>query len=315
MHLRSARALLLGASVIFTTSPACSEQPGVVGDSGHPMDKYTFNVASYGWDVQLYINKEAAFQDGAVSGEWNVTQFVVNGKNSVRIVARRDLDYRGSVSRVEHRLVRRTPSAGGTSQRFEVLCELNETVLQGRERFETSCEFEAEVPVRWSWQDVDRVERLTAADRKQIGKLIDALADAYRSQDPSKPHSLTTRWLCDDDTDACGTTVRTYRAGMEARTRKAMGAPHFTVTVLPEADRCMLVGEKVTVVYARQDASLAEAASLEELRQREKHVVYSGYPQDRSSSAAQRPWNIAHERLFFVRRDGVWHILLADWRL
>lgn len=139
-------------------------------------EHYQFDVSSTGWDTEIVLNGQPVAGGGCY---WDfLTPYVIDGKNTVRIIARPvgDMADRGSCS-VKFYKVQWDRTPGET-----VLHESSSDDAPGKP-LQADFEFTASVPVRWLWQDADDLAELTDEDRSQIFGIYEQVKEAFRRKD------------------------------------------------------------------------------------------------------------------------------------
>jgi hypothetical protein len=286
--LRSATAaglLLLGLA------GGCSSTPSGKA-SGTIDEQFTIKVRSSGWRVVVSINGQPVLDTVQSGFSWDVTTFVIDGVNTVRVSAEQlsDPTSGGSCAMA---LERTSPKDGmpiGTP-----LLMFEKPDGQKGQKMEEQGTIRASVPVRWRWQDGDDTSALNPDDGKAIFAVISAAAEDYRRRDWNALRALRGNAWSGNRTpeQVLGADFLAARDGGLALMKAVGEYPDFTVIVTPPETLRMLSGSRVVVVWVDEG----------------RGIIYAGHsPEFASKGAADPPApSLRETRMRFFKKDGQWY--------
>jgi len=256
---------------------------------------YIFNVACSNWRVEAEINGQPIITEReGISTLQGITTFVVDGRNTIHVTADRlDPDYAFRDCDIR---VGRSPWDAESEEDYESLGRLYDDGSSDQDHFETTFEFTADIPFRWTWQDADDLGELRAEDRKAILEKFGHIADAHRAKDwETLKSSQVFAW----DTDVpppgvmCPPDLAIHELMKEeGRISTVIGNyEDYTVKVAPADSIRFAAGSKIVRIFV-EEGDLIYAGHSEDFEAPHGEVVYSLGP---GSS------------MYFIRQKGSWH--------
>lgn len=144
---------------------------------------YAFVRETPAWNPEVWVNGQPVLRfEGNASGIWDITQFVTDGENEVRIDAvRNPVDVFGPKHRGECslKLMRYKRIRDAQTE----LASLKEPRGSDRNELTLTHRLTASVPLRWRWQDADDLVELSQSDRDAMIDVFHRFAEAYKAFD------------------------------------------------------------------------------------------------------------------------------------
>jgi hypothetical protein len=183
---------------------------------------------------------------------------------------------------------------------------LDETEVHG------SFEFDADVPMRWTWQKSDPLGEISKGDRQAIRELIERLAEACRTRDPAAPVYWGTPWHAAEET--CQYYGKLAKNDRDHDAKMAMSAPRFEVLTGPEDQWQVIAGPRLALVYVLQPANYGRLFEDAERWKAEHYLLYLGCSrQGDLPPDAPRPVYMSIDRIWFTKVNGKWKMLHRLW--
>jgi len=247
-------------------------------------------------ELIVSVNREVAVRlQGTGSGVLDVTNYVVNGTNALKLAAE------GSTGEVAVTLIRARNLQD--SQPTE-LATLTLTLTAEKPKQEQEWSFDATVPFAWFWQDGAKIGELSESDKKDIYAELQRATDALAAGDWRKGAALRTPGLSEEAAKRiprewiAGAALEKYAAQereLFARVRSARLAP------LPELR--FLVGERLVRVETRAARGLWDPP--------EANVILAELAPERD---AKGPQLTLGDRVVYLTKVGSrWHVLTNNW--
>ena len=247
--------------------------------------RYQFNVAGQHWRVKLTINHQPAYTVEGWSAIADVTHFVVDGKNMVRIEAERmQHGLPETFRKCDIRFVSMPAGASGPAQP-KTIGGIYDDGSSNKARLEGTFEFKASVPARWTWQDADDIGQLTDADKQEILAVVSQVAAAYRRKDWKAVRSMPLGMWPGGQGTGLGPGPPDAEARAEKFFKKIFAHPDYTVEVAAAEDIRFAAGSKLVQISAGPDA-----------------IIHVGRPKSAGQGVSTGP-----SRMSFVKKGGVWH--------
>jgi hypothetical protein len=276
--------MFLAAAVLLLAALAgCSREP----EGGKALEmQYYFNVLEPGWRVELILNGQPVMNTAQHGFVQEVGTFVVNGKNTVRIVA--DALQPGPAPTLDLRFGRVPVKKNADPGSLEMLGQVHLPKGQASPHFETKFEFDAAVPVRWTWQETEDLGTLTAEDDQALREAVVGIIEDYKRRDFKAieagrlpPYVGNTPLE-----EVLGPQVESGRKAVEAVSQY----DDYTVTALaPVRLRCF-AGTKVVLIAGMDD----------------EPIVKAGHSKDFKAASGVTVFSLGQEVLRFARKDGRW---------
>lgn len=302
MGFGSALACLAAAALAVDGQPLCVAS---AGDSCNHAMRYAVNIVHSGWIVEVDVNDQPAVRAGETSSLWDVTSFVVDGSNEVRLSATRDPRVRMPSTRCEIVILR---CSGIPDRKMETLGGIKAARLGEQAEVEARISFTADVPFQWTWQDADDLIELGDADRVAIAQIVNDIADRWRKRDARAVYRFGELWAPREHL------VRHFGEGaildypsLETEVRRLMALPGYEVASTSVDAWKWSRGTKVLCVHMPQPVGASESAHADEC-----FIIYGGWPRNRAIPEASAPF-FFQGKMYFVRRTGVWVALNPRW--
>lgn len=249
------------------------------------MPRYAVNTGTTGGATHvLWINDQPAVvlcvpQDTVFMAD--VTQYVVDGTNSVRVTSAED----PNANRVEIALSRWYED----DTNAEPIATLT---AGGAEPNIATCTFEATVPVRWTWQDAEDLADLSPDDEAAILLGLQAFADLAAKGDFAACRRHQHPWLSADPP-----------RGLLAENRI------WQMKELAERERQFIKGLTQATVCPREEVDFYAGTRVVRLRSKARetglmHLKGTGSPPE-----------LVVPHACFIRLKGKWRYLDASWGL
>jgi hypothetical protein len=283
---------------------------GMVGCSRHPAESsagekpyriqavYKLSYVTWGDSLyHLYVNDEPLGSVGGDSSGWvDITAFVVDGTNRLRVVAVR---HAGVEHAPAHIRVLSCPPAPSVGILFEI--DLASPDL-GHKELER--QFTASVGHRWLWQDAQALTGLTTADKEQMHSLLTQYGDALRDHDLARVEALFERWVL-------GSRPITVSAEDDALLRQSSEAMEQLVTgaanvrVAPADDILFIAGKHLVRAQCRRQpvSDRIGGPFLIEAEHEGSPVSVAPFEESRITESFR----------YFVKVDGTWRMLAFNW--
>jgi hypothetical protein len=276
--------MILAAIVLLVSTLAgCSRGP----EGGKALEtQYYFNAVEPGWRVQLIMNGQPVMNTASHGFAQEVGTFVVNGRNTVRLVA--DALQPGPTPTLDLRFGRVPVKKNADPGSLEMLGQVMLPKGQASPHFETKIEFDAAVPVRWTWEETEDLGALTAEDDAALRQAVAGIIEDYRRRDfkaieaKRLPPYVGNAKL----EDVFGPQVESGRKTVEAVSQY----DDYTVTALaPDRLRCF-TGSKVVLIAGMDD----------------EPIVKAGHAKDFKAASGVTVFSLGQDVLRFARKDGRW---------
>ena len=286
-----------------------------VDEAGAPDMQVTYGFAreTPWWNLDLWINDQPALHmEDNSAGLWMITEFVVDGRNTVRISAHRNpnmvfgTDDRGECSL---KLIKEKHTRDFTS--YDGFYHMHEPDGSEKELLQDEFGFDASVPIRWRWQDADDIDNLSEQDRTDILDMFRRLVTAYKSYDKDVIIPLFSPWWYSRPTlagnDLPPGDIHEY---CKTATDLVRG---YELFVAPEEEIVLVAGTKIVMMY-RPGTELQFSGH----HRRALISVDREFPVATNQPEGTR-WEVHREAIFdvlyFIKTNGQWEMMLPDWRL
>ena len=257
---------------------------------------YRFMVCHQGWRVKLWVNGQPVEFVNGLAVSYDMTPFVINGPNTVRIKADRLQGEGPAFSRACEIRLDRWPINATDPNQVEMLGGIDDDGSAKRDSFETTVEFRADVPIRWGWQDADDINALTDADRDAIWKIVKQYADTLKSRDRKALDSLLSARV----------PLHPGKAVLQDRVMTAFEEvckyEDYTVTIVPRDKARFTVGSKVVTVFDDEKEPFRAEADDPEL-------LHAGHALEHEDASGEPVYDLSVERMLFVKMRGKWRVL------
>jgi hypothetical protein len=264
------------------------------------------------WESVVWINGQPARRfEGTSSGLWDITQFVIQGENTIRVEAtwnpRPPL---GSQLRAPCNLKLVGVILGEQRPSYTELKNLTAEGDDAGDTIKSQHIFSATVPLRWIWQDADELGELSPADKSQVLALYEKLAASYRAKDLVAASALLDCWWIGERPTIAGNTT-SHRGRAESSENHARAISQAEIVTLPQQHLTFSTGSRIVMLFCPgteegfggpQPRALIAARQVEE--------VGTNHPGKTMREVMVNP--IA-DVLYFVRVAGTWRVLTGAW--
>jgi hypothetical protein len=194
----------------------------------------------------------------------------------------------------------------GESTEFELLALLREDPEQSVRRIERQYEFDAEVSVRWIWQDALPIDELSKQDRESIARLFNRYLKIYdKSFSISRDMKhVQANWHVGEKrlkTPYPGPDIDRFLAAVD----RLKANEKYEVDSIKPTGMELIVGNRIVLAVAVDSRKYGEILEL-------KPLIEGGVRTPEGDwSAGLR---LTMERLYFVKMKDGWRLLNFDWR-
>ncbi len=247
-------------------------------------------------ELLVSVNREVAVRlQGTGSGACDVTNYVVNGTNALKLAAE------GSTGEVSVTLVRARSLQD--SQPTE-LATLTLTLTAEKPKQESERRFEAAVPFTWFWQDGAKVGELSERDKKDVYAELQRTTDALAAGDWHKASALRTPWLSEE---AARRIPREWIAGAALEKyieqERELFARIRSARLAPLAELRFLVGERLVRVETRAARGPWDPP--------EANVILAELAPERDAKGP--PLTLGDKAVYLTKVGSHWHVLTNNW--
>ena len=263
---------------------------------------YVFKRLCNAWQLDVYINDQPVTRwAGGETGGLGVTQFVVDGKNTIRVTATRDTSFEYLSGTCEWQLDR---ASGPRLEDWKTVCDVHDDPNDDTQRLEYEFEFDAEVPFRWAWQDATPIGELSAADREQILSLYKQWVTAHGPPlQKERMQEFFLSWGPDGRAPQSPYPVPDMDQ-FSADVDRVVKLPGFKFYATPVEELDWIVGDRLVLLRASKMVDGEYGP--------ERPDLLAGCIGDHG--ARPRGFNVVTPRLYFAKMNGRWRALEFDWR-
>jgi hypothetical protein len=254
-------------------------------------DQYVLNTVNKGWEVELFLNGQPAA--GGADYHDLVTTCVIDGRNTVRIVAR---PTPGKLAPTPCLVQFAKVPLGAAWDKGQVLRTLNDDDTPDQP-VSTDFEFTARVPFRWVWQDAQDVGELTDEDKQQIFAIMHRLEELFRQRDWRGVKRLCAGSVAGAESgmiiDKTGNTCWDLFEKMET---DISGYGDYAVFALKQDDVALATGSKIVRLHPK--------------RSEDKHLIVAGHALEHEAHVGEMTARLFFDEMRFVRIDNQWYWIM-----
>lgn len=276
--------------------PGCGQEESDSNAKTNYLDRidtrYYLEMESFHYvGVLLYLNDQPVYlTNKGISGRIPVFNFVIDGNNKARITAKvipsdtaASFSLGISVGLSKLLIIDKEKEVYDKA----MIDRLYEPKADPNSTYQKEFYFDAEMPVRWTWQGAQEISEFEEVDRKDILKLINDIADLHRQKDYEKIDALRIHFHPEGYT--LGPDVHQF---IKKAFKDVTSHSKYNVTVAPPEKIKFYRGTKIILVCPDGP----------------DRVISAGYTEARSKGG-EIFRHVLDPFLYFIKLEGQWRWL------
>lgn len=273
----------------------CSNNVGGGKTENHIYHTLTCGYAN-GWDLEVNLNGVPIHDSEKTSSSAGIDYFVVNGLNTLTVTATQ-LDDK---EKIWGSLVITLWRGDDKNAYKDKLVDVNVAYQNNGYRFAQSYNFNAAMPLTWTWQTASVVGKLSDSDRKEVLTEVGRFYDAIKSKDVERCLRLTEAFV-EDMAKYEHKNKEDYAAALRSSFEKIFSDPDFNPELTKEDEILIEVGEKVVLVSGTRDE-----------RNEKKPLIYLVPPHGEVNEKSFWSQRVVFKKLVLAKVAGRWRIVVIN---